>query len=495
MSNNNIEKSNRSNAAGVPFPLANEQMQKLRYWYQSKLSNQQLMVLLLVWLKNDFDFVSKNKKFPQCYRLKSDQEAELNCLRIMRDGGISWVEYSIKVENDEWVWMPIPRALKSFFWRVLQEFTYEKSILSVQEERGLYRFWMSKMSRPRVDRGVKIANKTAWANYIANYFNADSMLSSNSKEIYLSQLHHRSATAYQNESMESVRYQLYNSINNSIKRLVLEADKWGVLTDFSRSINNHTIKPDCHEKEAKYLIENNGLISEINIIYKEHHHEISKVSNIQVGTKTAVDKVSVRHFFENLNQLLCDSKSEALTKEKFIIYYNQVTYVFALQLIALTSMRPTHQISPLLAALSDDRFCIKDKGQSRNVLLSHFLQEQIVRYQKIQSRLVGVCLFSKPSPNLLFLVDEHYQPIQLTAKKLRLFMNEYWTGHVPYQLRKAHSKMLMELKFPNHLIDRVMGHSRLGEHDGAMTVFPYEEEIILTALNKLPIIFNIKLFD
>lgn len=495
MTHKNNEKSNRSNAAGTPFPLVHEHMQKLRYWYQSKLTNAQLAVLLLVWLKNDFKAVTEQQIFPFFYRSKSSNQAESNCLRILREGAVSWVEYSIEIGAGECIWIPIPIALKGFFWRVLQERSYDKPILNEKESLDLFDFWMRKMTRPRADRGIKMAHKTAWANYINNYCQADTVLSSNSKSLYFSKLHHSSADAYQTETIESDRYQLFKSINNSVDRLISEADKWGILPDFERFINGHQIIPNRHEKLAQYLTETHGLISEIKIDYKEHHHEFNKVSTTNVGTKAAVKRADVCDLFYKLSNELFSLKLQAKSRKGFVEYYNQVTYTLALQLILLTNMRPTHKVSPLLASVSDDRFCIKDKGQSRNVLLGSFLQDQINYYQQLKDNIASIFLFSETSPYLLFLIDENSQPTQLTAKKLRLFMNTYWPGHVPYQLRKAHSQMLMELKIPNHLLDRVMGHSNLGEHDGAMTVFPSEEETILEALNKLPEIFKIMAFD
>ncbi len=495
MSKKNLEKSNRSKAAGTPFPIAHEQMQKLRYWYQSKLPVQQLMILLLVWLKSDFNAVTAEQKFPKFYRLKSSQSAEKNAVRIIRDSGISWVEYSVEINENEFMWMPVPIALKAIFWRVLQECPYEKPVLNDTECHELYSFWISKMARPRADRGVKMSQKIAWANYISNYCQADSQLSSNSKELYFSKLHHSSSTAYQKDKLESDRFQLFESINNAINRLILEAEKWGMLPDFERTINQHLVIPNRNEKLPQYLTETSGLISEIKIIYKDHHHEINKVSTTYVGTKTSAEKSEVCDLFKKLNDELSAIKGQSKSRVGLVKYYNQITYTFTLQLILLTSIRPTHQISPLLSSLSHDRFCIKDKGQSRNVFLNDFLQEQVIYYRKLQNHVTSTFLFSKSSSYLLFLIDDNFQPIELTAKKLRLFMNQYWPGHVLYQLRKAHSQILMELKFPNHLLDRVMGHSNWGEHDGAMTVFPYEEKTILKALNKLPEIFKIALFD
>ena len=495
MSNKHTEKSNRSNAAGTPFPLVHEHMQKLRYWYQSKLTNTQLLVLLLTWLKHDFKAVREQQAFPLFYRSKSSNQAEINSLRLLRYGGISWVEYSIEVGNREFIWMPIPVALKGFFWRVIQEKSYDKSILNEKENKLLYDFWVGKTARPRSDRGIKIAHKTAWANYINNYCQADTVLSSNSKSLYFSKLHHSSADAYQTETIESDRYQLFKSINNSVDRLISEADKWGILPDFERFINGHQIIPNRHEKLAQYLTETHGLISEIKIDCKDHHREVTKVRGSRIGTKSGVDKFAVTHLFKELNDLLSISKRKSSSRSAFIYYYNQCTYIFSLQLILLTSLRPTHQISPSLAALSADRFSVKDKGQSRNILLSTFLQEQIIRYQSIQRKLQNIMPCSESSPFLLFLIDDDFQPTQLSAKKLRIFMNKRWSGHVPYQLRKMFAQTLMELKLPNHLLDRAMGHSRLGEHDGAMTVFPHEEKIILNALNQLPELFKIKLFD
>lgn len=495
MSNKNVEKSNRSNAAGTPFPLVHEHMQKLRYWYQSKLTNTQLLVLLLVWLKQDFKKISEQQSFPLFYRSNSSNQAESNCLRILRSGNVSWVEYSIEIGNEEFIWIPIPIVLKGFFWRVLQENSYDKPLLNKRESKALYDFWMSKMARPRADRGIKMANKTAWADYINNYCQADTVLSSNSKALYFSKLHHSSADAYQTETIESDRYQLFKSINNSINRLILEAEKWGILPDFERSVKEHHVIPNRYEKLAQYLIETPGLISEINIDYKEHHREVTKVRSSRVGTKSGVDKFAVTHLFKELNDSLNISKHQTSIRSAFIYYYNQCTYIFSLQLILLTSLRPTHKISPLSAALSADRFSVKDKGQSRNILLSTFLQEQVVCYQSIQRKLKNIMPCSESSPFFLFLIDDNFKPAQLSAKKLRIFTNKHWPGHVPYQLRKMFSQTLMELKLPNHLLDRAMGHSRLGEHDGAMTVFPHEEKVILNALNQLPDIFKIKLFD
>lgn len=490
-----IEKTNRLKSSGAPFPPVHAHMQKLLYFYESRLSNCQLMVLLLVWLKHDFKSVQELKKFPKFYRLKSSQVASKNAVRIIRDGGVSWVEYSIEGASDNYVWMPVPKIFKNLFWRVLQQHNnYEKPILNTIEIADLYHFWMKAIYRTPSNSNVKMAQKTVWSNYISSYCHADPMLSNNAIEFYFSMLHHSSATAYQSESIESARYQIFQSINNAVHRLVQEAEKWEILSRFIRQIDQRDILPNKNEKLPPYLIETRGMISEIQIEYYEHHREITTQSNVKIGTTSGVSRASVINLFSLINNKITSAKNRVLRRGEFINYYNLVSYSLALQFITLSSIRPTHAISPLLSSFYSDRFCIYDKGQARNILLCGFLQEQISRYQNLQKRLLDSTSLFESSPYMIFLINEKNEPVQLTARNLRRFLSEHWVGHVPYQLRKIFSQTLMELHMPNHLISRVMGHSRLGEHDGAVTIFPYEEREILTFLNRLPTIFKMELF-
>jgi hypothetical protein len=63
-----IEKNNRKKASGSSFPLAYEQMQRLRIIYKSRLSHRQLMVLLTLWLKQQFNDVDKYGRIPDFQR-------------------------------------------------------------------------------------------------------------------------------------------------------------------------------------------------------------------------------------------------------------------------------------------------------------------------------------------------------------------------------------------------------------------------------------------
>jgi len=495
MSKKNFEKSNRSNAAGTPFPLAYEQMQKLRYWYQSELTNSQLIILLILWIKGELGEVSALKKIPEYYRLKSSDVAKKNSFRILRDGNISWVEFSISMKNGDHIWMPIPFVFKELFLNVLRSSNYENSILTQVETSHLYQFWEKKMERPRKMRGISMAQKITWQNYFSNYCRADELVSANAKNQFLKQVQHRSADTYQTKQMNSIRFQLYRMLNSAINRLFIESEKWSLCSYFERDVNGHKIIPDRHVQSANYLISNAGSISEQKIIYHKHHREKQVEVSNRVGAKNAINHADVANFFIGLQKRLIDKKSGLLTISEFRIFYNELTNVFALQIIALTSSRPTHAISPKLASLKHDRFAIKDKGQSRNILLNCFLQEQITRYRLYQKKLKLYFPSISDSEYLLFYINEQCEIELLTAKSLRQYMNSQWAAHVPYQLRKVFAQTLMELNTPTFLIDRLMGHSLQGEHDGVMNVFPVEESRQLKFLNRLPAIFGVGLFD
>lgn len=491
--NKYIEKNNRKNAAGTVFPDAALMMERLRYYYTSKLSNKQLVVLLAVWLQGSIKGVEKSKQFPNFYRLKSSHEAQENGLRIIKESAASWVEYSVAINEGEYMWMPAPRALKALFWRVLQQCTYEKPLLSGLESDELWLFWKRKIIKNKANFGVKVAHKTVWGNYFRKYCQTDSRVSSNAKEAFLGSLHHQASTAYQTQLIDTVRCSLYQMINRASDRLFIEADKWGKLSDFCREVAGHKVLPERLEKEAGYLYEHHSLIPEINIQYKTHYRNISKVKGTRIGTKSAAELVSICNLFGALNTQIQRTYRQVHTFRELCEYHNLVVNTLALQMIALTGIRPTHQISPVISNLCGNSFTIKDKGQSRNLLLNDFLQQQIQRYLLLSQKIQRSLMLNETPSHLLFLIDENLQTKPLTAKSLRRFMHSYCPNNVPYQLRKAHAQMLQKLNLPTHLIDRVMGHTRSGEHDGSVSTFASEEKTILAALNKLPRLFKMEL--
>jgi len=489
------EAANRANAAGSPYPAVHEQMQKLRYWYQSKLPNKKLFVLLIMWIKGQLNELDENKNVLHFYRLKSSDQARKNSLRIIKDGGVSWVEYSIPIGDKKYIWMPIPRSFHNFFWRVLQQHSnYDKPLLTNDELNELRDFWRRPVKRNKDMRGAKIANKRVWKTYFVKYCSADSMLSSNSKNLYCLKLDHPSAVAYQKEETEKIRFQLYKTLNNAADRIFREAKIWGVLGEFSREVSGKTVLPFNCIKEASYLTAYPNRIEEIKIIHYQNHRETVIFDNLILGARNAISYDDTAKLFNKLQRGLLEYKVNAINKVGFIRYFNQVTQIFALQFIASTGLRPNHAISPLLSDVQIDRFCIFDKGIARNILLNDFLQQQIKCYQLIKSRLALLIPDINNFPYLFFLVDELQRPVALTAKRLRNFMHNYWNWHVPYSLRKVFSQTLLELYLPTHLIDRVMGHYQLGEHFGVVNILQFEEEKILQVLNQLPSIFKMELF-
>ncbi|MEL0630681.1 hypothetical protein [Psychromonas aquatilis] len=490
------EKSNRANAAGSPYPEVHEQMQKLKYWYKSKLSNTELFILLVMWLKGQLNELDIGESAPHFYRLKSSEAALKNSLRIVKDGGVSWVEYSILVDDNEYVWMPTPHALNNFFWRVLQQYNnYGKPLLTKNELNELSHFWQSKAIRNKKMSRVKTADKRVWKTYISKCITADSMLSSNAKNLYVSKLAHSSAIAYQIEELERIRYQLYRSLNNAVNRIFKEAEVWEMLEDFSRNVAGKIILPFCCEKEARYLTEQSNRIVELKIIRYENHRRTTAFDDRSLGANNTITYDEAANFFIDLQSGLLEYKINTTSKEGLISYYNQVTQIFALQFITMTGLRPTHAISPLLVNLQVARLCVFDKGMARNLLLNNFLQQQIKCYQLIKSKLAQFIPAIHSFPYLFFIIDELQKPTTLTAKTLRHFMHSHWEWHVPYSLRKVFSQTLLELNLPNHLIDRIMGHYEHGEHAGVVNIFQSEEVKTLQVLNQLPSIFKMELFD
>lgn len=498
-----IEKNNRKKASGSSFPLAYEQMQRLRIIYKSRLSHRQLMVLLTLWLKQQFNDVDKYGRIPDFQRISCTNDAAPNRFRIVRDKSISWVEYSISVNTQNFVgdiWMPTPKVLNSFFWQVLRSESNNKTILAPEEANGLYQYWTSHIQPPVSMRGIKVAHKTRWRNYISRYMESDSELCTNSKALYLTQAkqHHKSALAYQEEDITKLRYKLYHSLNRAIERLFLEVDKDGITADFIKKVRGVEVVPSRTCEEVSYLYENKGRIPAWKMTRSKNFHEKSEIIDQRVGASRTVTLSEVSAFFQRMNIALqqCKPKPRA-PKEDHRYFYNMMTHVLGLQLIVLTSQRPTHAISPQLAAYSSDRLCIKDKGQAREVLLNDFLQAQLTKYLLFQAKLLRCypTVNHKPSRYVLFLINADGDSETLSAPLLRRFIQPFWPGHVPYQLRKCFSQMLLEMSLPTHLIDRAMGHSNQGEQDGAVTVFTVEEKALLEALNQLSGFLSLEPFD
>ncbi|WP_320153701.1 hypothetical protein [uncultured Tolumonas sp.] len=506
-----IKKSNRRRNAGGVFPDAGKIMLALGNIFQKIDSNRQLVCWLYLWLTNKLDGLRELAQIPDLCRIPSSQSCQPYTLRIFKDGAQSWVEYAINYTHHHsviWLWQPIPTTLNGLFLHVLQEQGYDSPLLSRHEKNALFRLITHQTKKTACLAPHSISPKNSLYRYISSCIQVDAELSTLAKSVLLTpeQLHHQSARYYQTETSDRLRYRIFTALNHYCERLSTQAKRQGWLTLFDRAVDASTIINPMRDEPilATYLNKNYGEIPQYRMHWEQNSRTFLQDPPTQMGsTRNLADAVIIRAFSQMqlaLNVLHPAKRTTLMTK---IAYYNHMTYMLALQFIALTGSRPTHAIMIERNRCYDGKYAtICDKGRIRPLWICSFLQKQIQCYLALQQQLLVQinCHPSKLPSSLAFLIDENSHALRpLTAKDIRLFWQRYESNSVPYQLRHHFAQFALTQGYQAQLstqdLDQLMGHSRFGEHLGSLELFPRFSERYIQHLNHLASRLQLKEFE
>ena len=475
----NTGKWNQQQSEGAPFPNAIEIT--LRLWcfltniikLAHKTAYKQIAIFLIIWIKQDLKWLDDPALFPRFKRV-SDPSISLEMLkhnvchlRTIRDGNVSWVEYSAisTVKNEEAaIWLPVPKLFNRFLWHLLENEIYDEPIY-VHASKQLISNYLAYHRNLGTAKNINhtIATRKAFENYFTIVLKKDEKLRKTGKSanINTDKLAHRSSEYYAFGTSDQVRFDTYHSNNRALGRLgnVIHTFRFYDAFTFNISSRKKSITI-IHGKtlEARFLKTRND---EIPTLLKDR----SEMSGVSFGAKFALGWKETNKFLFDLKDKVLSLSKKATLLER-INHHNTLTCAMALNLIILTGIRNTHAIGPNLQSLDVSSFMISDKGKARRIFCSKFLVSEMQKYIQhlsiMQSYIPGLeshdCMF--------VIIDKNTQTAPLNAKFLREFTRSINSKLIPSFFRQSFLQRLEEFHCPSPTVNELMGHSNYGQQAG-----------------------------
>lgn len=498
MNMHQIAKYNQTNAEGTPMPAALPVMHYLVSLSKQVKYAEEMALILLMWITNEYDWLNDESTLPPFILISNEQEfsGELDSNKQHFKNKIllkivelkpNWVEFTLqrKILKSEYVfWIPIPTAFNHLIWECIRHSArykcpFTKKIIS--NVRNI--FQRKNKPMPQLSQ-TKIATPLQWKSYINHCYKRDEVLHKSSRVVALGKHnnYNESIIHYIQGNTLALRSDLFNALNRYVDP-VLSGVKAFELNQYLsyRSLRGlDTIKIRYSDEPDAYLKE------QCIIERSKFTHEDRTITRLTKGEeKFGADFIPTSLTIANIFVLLADNTiklqtqcSKKTTRVKLANYHNQLTLSFALTLVALTGIRPTHAIGPAFNQIGENNFTIKDKGIAREVPLTPFLQQQFQNYLQHIKQLSPIFPDLKNMGTFALLNDCDATP--LTARELRHFTNEITTEifkeetkkgnkitrYVHYLFRRSFANTLGDLACPSHLIDQLMGHYQFGEQAG-----------------------------
>ncbi|MGF1689261.1 site-specific integrase [Photobacterium japonica] len=474
-------------------------------------SDVELLVMLYLWLTQQLSTLTTLEDIPDLKKIAGSQPCQLHCLRSMRDGGVSWVEYALAYPTSTgtgtgtgtvYLWQPIPVLFNALFQPFLASISYDTPWLSRKQKQALLQTLQKKWKTPQAFSVWPRVRKDKLFQYFTTTIQVDPVLSTTAKSVLLTtrQLHHHSAAAYQRENSDQLRFKIFHAHNAYLERLARAARAHQWHHYFDCTINGKTIAlVQAPATLPPYLAEQ-GTIPQFYIDTRNGNRQKQIDNPLWIGSARHLRIEDVSVFFHRLQEAINNNApGKRCSLAALKTDYNLRTYQLALLCSVLTGIRPTHAISLEKRRCFGGNTTVRDKGRFRPLWLCDYLQQKITDYQTVQQRLLARLPVPVESPMLWYLIDDNHQVEHLTAKTLRHFMRAYWPEDaamaVPYQLRHFFAQCALSSTQPQlatHHIDRLMGHSQYGEHLGSDHLFPTCLSRIRTHLNQLPIYLHLR---
>ncbi|MBY8203932.1 hypothetical protein KW531_00585 [Vibrio fluvialis] len=455
------------------------------------------IVALFLWLTQAWPDIRAPSDIPDFVRISGAMRCRENTFRTYRDGSRSWAEYAHRYDDRQqeyYLWQPIPSYLNEYFQPFISTQSYETPFLRRKAKVRLFHVMNKKWKTPLALSHLPRVRKDAFHQYLIDCALVDNTLTAipRSQIVARDRYHHKYAGHYQRADSDRIRYKLFDAHHRYLSRLIRAARNANLSACYQVFYDsNHTTNLIAGDpKLAHYLTSQTGRISQYVLDTSNGSIQLIRSPSLKLGSQRVLDETAVAHFFNQLFTHIEEVKPrKAANRNQWRHYYCLRTNQIALLFILLSGTRPTHSISILNQYYwGDDIVFVKDKGRLRQVIICDYLQREIQRYQQLQSAILSMFSSSNTLDELWFYLDDQGHPYPLTARSLRLFMNEHWPGVVPYQLRHFFAQSAVSdvssARLLDNNIDRLMGHEALGEHLGSDSVFAHTVEAMKTYLNQ-----------
>lgn len=462
-----------------------------------------VLMFLYLWLTGGLERCQAEKDIPELDFVTGSQECGPHRLRVIRPSAPSWVEYAQPYRTpsgEQWLWQPLPAELNPWFYKALSCITPgSKSLhLSQEEKRTFIAFLNSKWRTPAALEGCTMVRRDAFYRYFHNMLRCDPLLPTPSKYIGLEgqSMNHSSALAYQQRNSNQIRADLFDAQNRYLKRLRVALP--------TQYLDLMSPPQPVTRKKQPILVANDtlpsylkvaGNIEAFTLVSTEATKRHVPIPPISIGSARQLEVNDVRRFFHHLEQHVQSLNPAAHSLASLKTLHHVLSHQIALLFIVLTSTRPTHSISIERQYCYDHRYAIVfDKGRYRSIWLCDYLRKALMRLEPVQNALLQK-LPSLSSPYLWFDVDDEDAAIPLSARSLRLFMQQHWSvvhSHSdvdPYQLRHLFAQHALNApgaELTTVDIDRLMSHAHFGEELGNDTLFRAKHEKYQRFLNAFP---------
>ncbi|GGB60682.1 site-specific integrase [Shewanella inventionis] len=458
-----------------------------------------LFYFVYLWLTGELVNCRTTDDIPTIGILTGSEQCRANAIRRVRMNNISWVEYALAHDTRhgiKWQWQPLPNGLNAYFSHALTQST-EHWELSNQEKETFICWLTKKWRTPTSLLGRYRIRRDGFFCYFKTLANLDSGLSTLSKRVLLGEegLHHHSASAYQCQDSEQLRYEIFHAQTRYLDRLrqVLMDPKLEPMLNVPLPITAN-LRSLLHKNDPlpEHLLVA-GHIAAFHLDLTEATKTYVKMPALFIGSQRMLEVDNVRHFFRHLHQQGQKLTFPEYTTNSLRELVNFRANELALLFIVLTGARPTHAITLEQAyCFNFQHAIVRDKGRWRSLMLPDYLQQAIQRFERFKQLLNQLFPKFTPSPMLWFEINEMGEPQPLTARTLRYFMKQYWSECipnvqvVPYQLRHffaQHARASLDPVLSTQDVDQLMGHSSFGEHLGSDMHFPASQRKLNKHLN------------
>ena len=511
-----IKKTNRYNNSGGVYPSALNITHTLiaiifsinKKAPSPKIANKLMLMFFYLWFTDQLKNIRRISDIPNVMKVSGTKAASPHTLRIFRSSSMSWAEYSLTYQHDDaaYLWQPIPDYINHFFTRQLQDkMSYETALLNSKEKALLFTILQKPWLAPAPIKKRTKSRKPQFYRYFSAFIALDPQVFVIAKYIFIgeSALHHKNAHRYQMANSDHIRYSIFMSQSRALKRL-------------SKILNDqaYILYFDEHgEKQPLFQQQDFGFISKenhqpiIKSLIKEMHGnrwQHKELAPITIGSKRSLPINDIRLFFKSIGSDIDNMAQQPnITTKQLKALYTLLTYQVAAEFLILTGCRPTHSISvELNRCFNLSSVLISDKGKFRTLFICEHLRERITHYQTIQHILLNQLGITTTPSALWFIIDENNQATALNAKLMNQFIQQYWSNNaitpkseiVSYRFRHTFAQTAhnhQEPQLTSQQIDKLMGHSNLGEHYGNDQLLPVHKQTLLRFLHQLPEIFGL----
>lgn len=508
-----IDKYNRQKAEGSPFlnPIGIISKWALiftAYNATNRSTRDTLIVMLiLLWLKGDFDWLKNKKLRPKfIYLTRANASTGLPAentyfIKTIFLGDKPWIEFThhCKVRGDEsHIWLLVPESYNDIVWRFIQERKNNETLFTPQDFDQLEHLLNNHTQYESPIKCHSIVRLDVWKNYFKHCALRDERLANISKAVLTSEesISKTSAPYYLSKEGQNIRNDIFVFMNRAIKRLTTSVQNFELQHLFKLCTSDDKAKSTflwkTNTNMAKYISKTTNHIQ--NLEYSKSSGYIETKPEY-FGAKNIPALDFCQKFLRERQIAVTNLTPPNLaTKEDRITHHNELTLAFATHFITLHGARPTHSIGPTMDAFDNNKVILKDKGCARELMLSNFAKEQFTYYVEHRAQIGQIFPELNHSQHLLMLFDEDKKIIPLNAKRLVSYVKKHTNdpNFVPYLFRRAFSQLLDDIGCPTSILPSLMGHANSGEQAGAATKLQKSTGLQLEYLNRIATLLDVR---